>query len=199
MKTIVMTGGSSGFGASLATPRHANAALLAHPDQDPDRHRQAKEAGEHAYTASKLCAVLTACTLHAHPETHKRGIAVIAYDPGQVFGTGLARNLASAAAHRMDRVRHTARSAAAQVQSGNQHPRGSGTRPGRSGARHRRAAGRSDVCRPPPRPVHLAGPVSTCAQRRRSPGAAGRPRPTPRAGGLTAPRTLTSPGENPVN
>ena len=81
-------------GASLATPRHADAALLAHPESDPDRHTRPRQAGEHAYTASKLCAVLTARSLHAHPEIIKRRITVIAYDPGQVFGTGLARDLA---------------------------------------------------------------------------------------------------------
>lgn len=81
-------------GASLAVPRHADAELLAHPDRDPDRHPQPRKAGEHAYTASKLCAVLTARSLHAHPDIRARGITVIAYDPGQVFGTGLARDLA---------------------------------------------------------------------------------------------------------
>jgi NAD(P)-dependent dehydrogenase (short-subunit alcohol dehydrogenase family) len=80
-------------GASLATPRHADAALLAHPERDPDRHTRPKQAGEHAYTASKLCAVLTARSLHAHAEIIKRRITVIAFDPGQVFGTGLARDL----------------------------------------------------------------------------------------------------------
>ena len=81
--------------ASLATPRHADAELLAHPDRDPDRHTRPKQAGEHAYTASRLCNVLTARTLHAHPDIQARRIKVIAYDPGQVFGTGLARDLAT--------------------------------------------------------------------------------------------------------
>lgn len=82
-------------GASLAAPRHADAELLAHPDRDPDRHTRQSKAGEHAYTASKLCAVLTARSLHAHPDIQARHITVIAYDPGQVFGTGLARDLAT--------------------------------------------------------------------------------------------------------
>lgn len=82
-------------GASLAVPRHADAELLAHPDRDPDRHTRQRKAGEHAYTASKLCTVLTARSLHAHPDIQARRITVIAYDPGQVFGTGLARDLAT--------------------------------------------------------------------------------------------------------
>lgn len=80
--------------ASLEAPRHADAELLAHPDRDPDRHTRPRKAGEHAYTASKLCNVLTARSLHAQPDIQARHITVIAYDPGQVFGTGLARDLA---------------------------------------------------------------------------------------------------------
>jgi NAD(P)-dependent dehydrogenase (short-subunit alcohol dehydrogenase family) len=83
-------------GASLVTPRHADAGLLAHPDRDPGRHSKPNQAGQQAYTASKLCAVLTARSLHAHPDIQARHITVIAYDPGQVFGTGLTRDLATA-------------------------------------------------------------------------------------------------------
>jgi len=80
--------------AHLATPRHADAELLAHPDRDPDRHTQPKKAGEHAYTTSRLCNVLTTRSLHAHTDIQAKHITVIAFDPGQVFGTGLARDLA---------------------------------------------------------------------------------------------------------
>jgi NAD(P)-dependent dehydrogenase (short-subunit alcohol dehydrogenase family) len=73
--------------AGLAPPRHADAELLAHPDRDPDRDAQPRRAGQHAYTASKLCAVLTARSLLEH------GVAAVAYCPGQVFGTGLAKDL----------------------------------------------------------------------------------------------------------
>ncbi|WP_228539705.1 SDR family NAD(P)-dependent oxidoreductase [Nocardia sp. XZ_19_385] len=76
--------------ASLVTPRHADAELLAHPDRDPDREPKASKAGQHAYTASKLCAVLTA---RAVAERHPN-LTALAYDPGQVFGTGLAKDLA---------------------------------------------------------------------------------------------------------
>jgi NAD(P)-dependent dehydrogenase (short-subunit alcohol dehydrogenase family) len=79
--------------AGLTTPRHADAELLADPDRDPGRETRPGKAGEHAYTASKLCAVLTAQSLSAHPDIQARSITVIAYDPGQVFGTGLAKDL----------------------------------------------------------------------------------------------------------
>ncbi|QLY31981.1 SDR family NAD(P)-dependent oxidoreductase [Nocardia huaxiensis] len=80
-------------GSSLATPRHADAQLLAYPDQDPEVDSRARKAGEHAYTASKLCAVLTARSLSEPYNTHPRLLTAIAFCPGQVFGTGLARNL----------------------------------------------------------------------------------------------------------
>lgn len=80
-------------GSGLATPRHADAILLAHPDRDPHQDAKPRTAGQHAYTASKLCAVLTARHLSSQPEVRARRVNVIAYDPGQVFGTGLANRL----------------------------------------------------------------------------------------------------------
>ncbi|MFD0475847.1 hypothetical protein ACFQ0B_52255 [Nonomuraea thailandensis] len=77
-------------GASLAPPRHADAELLAHPDRDPGLDPRPRKAGEHAYTAAKLCAVLTARSLAGIGEGR---LTVVAYDPGQVFGTGLAKDL----------------------------------------------------------------------------------------------------------
>jgi NAD(P)-dependent dehydrogenase (short-subunit alcohol dehydrogenase family) len=79
--------------AGLTPPRHADADLLAHPDRDPDRDTRPRRRGQHAYTASKLCAVLTARSLSQHPDVRTRRIVVVAYDPGQVFGTGLAKDL----------------------------------------------------------------------------------------------------------
>ena len=79
--------------ARLATPRHADARQLAHPERDPDRDPRPRKAGEHAYTASKLCAVLTARSLANDPEAQARRLTAVAYDPGQVFGTGLAKDL----------------------------------------------------------------------------------------------------------
>lgn len=81
-------------GAGLAIPRHADAELLAHPDRDPGCDPRPRRAGQHAYTASKLCAVLTARAAAGLPEFRTRRVAVLAYDPGQVFGTGLAQDLA---------------------------------------------------------------------------------------------------------
>ncbi|TDB97934.1 SDR family NAD(P)-dependent oxidoreductase [Actinomadura sp. 7K534] len=94
--TVVLTTSGThdpATGAGLATPRHADADLLAHPDRDPDLDPRARTAGQRAYTASKLCTVLTARALAGHPDTGRRGLTVIAYDPGQVFGTGLADHL----------------------------------------------------------------------------------------------------------
>ncbi|MEU5882253.1 SDR family NAD(P)-dependent oxidoreductase [Spirillospora sp. NPDC047279] len=79
--------------AGLTPPRHADAELLAHPERDPDLHPRPKKAGEHAYTASKLCTVLTARSLAEHPDIQARRATVLSYDPGQVFGTGLAKDL----------------------------------------------------------------------------------------------------------
>ncbi|WP_336212406.1 SDR family NAD(P)-dependent oxidoreductase [Nonomuraea sp. LPB2021202275-12-8] len=76
--------------AGLAPPRHADAELLAHPDRDRGRDPRPSKAGQHAYTASKLCAVLTARSLS---ERRDDRTTVVAYDPGQVFGTGLAKDL----------------------------------------------------------------------------------------------------------
>lgn len=94
--TVVLTTSGThdpAVGAGLVTPRHADVGLLAHPDRDPDLDQRPRKAGQHAYTASKLCTVLTARTMSEHPDVRSRGMAVVAYDPGQVFGTGLAKDL----------------------------------------------------------------------------------------------------------
>ncbi|GAA4938022.1 NAD(P)-dependent dehydrogenase (short-subunit alcohol dehydrogenase family) [Nonomuraea thailandensis] len=91
--TVVLTTSGThdpATGASLAPPRHADAELLAHPDRDPGLDPRPRKAGEHAYTAAKLCAVLTARSLAGIGEGR---LTVVAYDPGQVFGTGLAKDL----------------------------------------------------------------------------------------------------------
>lgn len=62
--------------AGLTPPRHAEADLLAHPDRDPGLDPRPRKAGEHAYTASKLCAVLTALTLSRLPD---RRLTALAY------------------------------------------------------------------------------------------------------------------------
>ena len=94
--TIVMTTSGThdpATGAGLLPPRHANADLLAHPDRDPDLDPRPRKAGEHAYSASKLCTVLTVRALAESPTARERRLTALAYDPGQVFGTELAQHL----------------------------------------------------------------------------------------------------------
>jgi NAD(P)-dependent dehydrogenase (short-subunit alcohol dehydrogenase family) len=74
----------------IPAPRHANAEWLAHPEEDPDRDKAPMVAGRRAYSASKLCNVLTARALAARPEAQH--LTVIAYDPGFTPATGLVRN-----------------------------------------------------------------------------------------------------------
>jgi NAD(P)-dependent dehydrogenase (short-subunit alcohol dehydrogenase family) len=80
-------------GASLPPPRHADARLLAHPDRETSGQDKPGLAGRRAYTASKLCNVLTARALVCIPEARARQITGIAYCPGQTPGTGLVRNM----------------------------------------------------------------------------------------------------------
>jgi NAD(P)-dependent dehydrogenase (short-subunit alcohol dehydrogenase family) len=80
-------------GASLPIPQHADARLLAHPDRDRSGQDKPGLAGRRAYTASKLCNVLTARAVAAVPEAQARQITGIAYCPGQTPGTGLVRNM----------------------------------------------------------------------------------------------------------
>lgn len=77
----------------LAPPRHAEARLLADPSRDPGARAQSARGGQEAYTASKLCSVLTVRALADDPALEDRHLSVLAYCPGQVFGTGLATEL----------------------------------------------------------------------------------------------------------
>jgi NAD(P)-dependent dehydrogenase (short-subunit alcohol dehydrogenase family) len=79
--------------AGLPSPRHADADLLAHPERDPYQESTPAVAGRRAYTASKLCNVLTARMLVGVPEARDRQIAGIAYCPGQTPGTRLVRGM----------------------------------------------------------------------------------------------------------
>lgn len=69
----------------LPPPRHADAKRLAHPERDVS-HAPLAQAG-HAYSASKLCNILTARSLV------ERGVVAVAFDPGPIAGTGLFREL----------------------------------------------------------------------------------------------------------
>ena len=74
----------------IPPPRHATAELLAYPDRDPNRDQKPGQAGGRAYSASKLCNILTARALL--PLVAERGVTVVAYDPGATPGTGLVRS-----------------------------------------------------------------------------------------------------------
>ncbi len=75
----------------VPTPRHARAEWLAYPERDPEVDRGPMKAGLRAYTASKLCNVMTARRLAREPDVIARGLRVHAFDPGLVAGTGLVR------------------------------------------------------------------------------------------------------------
>ncbi len=73
-------------------PHHADAARLADPASDPQRDSSAIAAGMRAYSASKLCNLLTVRSVADSAEAAARGWTVAAYDPGLTPGTGLVRN-----------------------------------------------------------------------------------------------------------
>lgn len=77
---------------AVPAPRHANAAWLANPDRDPGLDRSPAVAGMRAYSASKLCNLMTARQLAASAEAIAGGWHVFAYDPGLTPGTGLVRS-----------------------------------------------------------------------------------------------------------
>lgn len=72
-------------------PRHANARWLADPAGDPDLDPNAFTAGMRAYSASKLCNLMTARVAAERAAADPRGISIVAYDPGLTPGTGLVR------------------------------------------------------------------------------------------------------------
>ena len=72
----------------IAPPLHADAELLAHPDHRTERRFIA---GFRAYSASKLCNLLTARALAVYAEAESHQFCVIAYNPGFTPGTSLAR------------------------------------------------------------------------------------------------------------
>jgi NAD(P)-dependent dehydrogenase (short-subunit alcohol dehydrogenase family) len=80
----------------LPPARHADVRMLAHPELDPERDEDPRKAGGRAYTASKLCNVLTAQALSAQPEAAVKRLRVVAFDPGPTPGTGLSRNFGPA-------------------------------------------------------------------------------------------------------
>lgn len=94
-KVIVTTSGThdpaerTGF----PPPRHADARLLAHPEQDNGTDFSSPvTAGRAFYAASKLANVLTVRKLVRLVEEEGRGWTVLAFCPGQVPGTKLVRD-----------------------------------------------------------------------------------------------------------
>ena len=72
----------------IAPPLHAHSGRLAHPRLESERRFMA---GFRAYSASKLCNLLTARAVSASPEAKSRQLCVIAYNPGFTPGTSLQR------------------------------------------------------------------------------------------------------------
>jgi NAD(P)-dependent dehydrogenase (short-subunit alcohol dehydrogenase family) len=77
---------------SMPPPHHADAGKLAHPQTDPERDKSDGMAGRRAYSASKLCNVLTVRSLASHLAADRPDIMLAAFDPGFTPGTGLARD-----------------------------------------------------------------------------------------------------------
>lgn len=74
--------------APIPAPRHADARLLATPAADPELHTRPSRAGGHAYSASKLCNLLTVRQLR----TVRPDLQPVAFDPGPTPGTNLSRS-----------------------------------------------------------------------------------------------------------
>lgn len=72
----------------IAPLLHADAERLAHPGNESGGRFLA---GFRAYSASKLCNMLTARAVAASPEAKSRHISVVAYNPGFTPGTSLQR------------------------------------------------------------------------------------------------------------
>jgi len=79
-------------GHRFPPPLHARAEWLAYPERDPTASRWPMIAGLRAYTASKLCNVMTVRMLRKNLGLHACGVRVVAYDPGFTPGTGLVRD-----------------------------------------------------------------------------------------------------------
>lgn len=75
----------------MPAPHHADAMRLARPDRDPELDSKVGLAGRRAYSTSKLCNLMTVREL-AKRTPDRPDLALIAFDPGFVPGTGLARD-----------------------------------------------------------------------------------------------------------
>jgi len=88
---IILTGSGTHDPAEktpVTPPIHANAEYLAFPERDPQRESRPRQAGFRAYSASKLCNIMTAReAAKRYPE-----LSVMAFDPGYVPHTDLGRD-----------------------------------------------------------------------------------------------------------
>jgi NAD(P)-dependent dehydrogenase (short-subunit alcohol dehydrogenase family) len=76
----------------MPPPKHADAHKLANPAIDPERDVSAGTAGRRAYSASKLCNVMTGRELAVRIAAERPDLMVASFDPGFVPGTGLVRD-----------------------------------------------------------------------------------------------------------
>lgn len=80
----------------IPAPHHADTRRLAYPDTDPERDINPGIAGRRAYSTSKLCNLMTIREL-AMRTADRPDLTMLAFDPGFVPGTGLARNYGAVA------------------------------------------------------------------------------------------------------
>jgi NAD(P)-dependent dehydrogenase (short-subunit alcohol dehydrogenase family) len=80
-------------GGPMIPPRHADPDLLAYPQQDRGLRSRPSEAGAEAYSASKLCNILSVYEFAARSaEADGPLVTFNAFDPGLMAGTGLGRH-----------------------------------------------------------------------------------------------------------
>jgi light-dependent protochlorophyllide reductase len=80
--------------SGMPAPRYTSAERLAHPDGEPEEPAQTD--GRRRYTTSKLCNLLFAYELDRRLGQGQAGIAVNAFNPGLMPGSGLARDYSPA-------------------------------------------------------------------------------------------------------
>lgn len=76
----------------MAPPETADIAALAHGPKKPDPKEGAMKRGFRAYASSKLLNILMARAFAAQPDTGKRGIETLYFNPGFTPGTQIGRN-----------------------------------------------------------------------------------------------------------
>lgn len=88
---VILTGSGTHDPAEktpVTPPIHANAEYLAYPERDPQAETRARQGGFRAYSASKLCNIMTA----REAALRYPALSVMSYDPGYVPHTSLGRD-----------------------------------------------------------------------------------------------------------